>query len=345
MKIEVEKTPEAGIIYRTEHFEIVSDAELAPPAAKEVAGTFEAIHRLLAASPWGILANPAGGRFRIELHADPDAYLKAGGPSDRPGIYIASRKVFIAPLESFGLEKSPKGWQRREDIDTSALTRALTPMMMNDALAGLPMWLIEGAAGYMELMPVKGGTFSPAGHLKNVQQRAGEIEAYPLARVFTMDRPTWDSGDKDAPAAKDPSNSTVFGNRSLLPRINHTGMLITWYFIHAEGDGDAVLLRKFIAACRENARVVEDHRKALAAYDKAFAEFIRHPEVEKSPDGSYSYPKTLAPPKSPAFPFDCAPEQVAFKDIGILLNGRSPEALATAMRDALVAKKIPLPSK
>ncbi|QJE97802.1 hypothetical protein [Luteolibacter luteus] len=186
-EIQVSSLPANGkFIYRTQHFEIVSEAELAPAVVKDIGRIFEGTYRLLDASPWGILARPKDNHFRAELYRTREAYIQAGAPAASAGVYMTQRKVFMVPFESLGLKETPKGWQRTSDYTTKTLIHELTHMMMDDALQTMPIWLIEGAAEYMELMPMRIGAFSPNSHFNALKEHNKQEPAYPLGDAFSM---------------------------------------------------------------------------------------------------------------------------------------------------------------
>jgi hypothetical protein len=341
-------------IYRTQHFEILSADELGQTVVKDIGRIFEGTYRLLSASPWGMLAKPKDGHFHAELYRTRDDYIQAGGPSNSAGVYMPARKVFMVPFESLGLKESPKGWQRSSDYTTKTIVHELTHMMMDDALQTMPMWLIEGAAEYMELMPMRIGTFSPAGQFAALKEHNKSEPAFSLAETFSMTHAAWQNGGRPpSPPPATPSRQgpggivvvgpTPFGGNSALqeiPKLYHAGLLLTYYFMHLDGDGDAARLQRFIAASTRNAERIDTYRKDQEAYETAFQEFIKRPEVKDMGGGNYRFPATLKPPQAPAFPFDCSPEQLPFQEIDILLDGRETSVLIDQIKDAIMKQKL-----
>jgi len=333
--IEVESVPADGkFIYRTKHYEIVSAAELAPAVAKDVARIFEGTYRLLEASPWGILARPRDNHFRAELYRTRDAYIQAGAPPNSAGVYMIKRKVFMVPFESLGLKETPKGWQRTSDYTTKTLIHELTHMMMDDALQTIPIWLIEGAAEYMELMPMRIGTFSPNGQFGALKNHNKQEPAYSLSETFSMTHATWQNGGGKPGAPSGGFGFAGTGNPDI-PKLYHAGLLLTYYFMHLDGDGDAARLQRFIAASVKNSDRMQAYEREGEAYNKAVAEFIKHPDVKDMGGGNYQFPATMRAPKPPVFPFECDPEDLPFQELDILLEGRSKETLISEIKAAL----------
>ncbi len=339
-------------VYQSKHFEFVSEAELAQAPAKDIARMFEATYSLLQASPWGILAKPKGDRFRAELYSSRDSYVRAGGPAQSAGVYLLEKKVFMVPFETLGLEQTSGGWQRSKDYSTRTLIHELTHMMMDDALVGMPMWLAEGAAEYMELMPMKIGTFSPASHLAAVKEQHSQQSAFPLLPVLTMSREAWDGGGAVAPPPPSrrpgpgsplvftPPGQTIVGRQNSMLSLYEAGLLLTYYFIHFDGEGDAARLQRFIAACVRNTKRLDRYFLLGEQYDKAFAEFKKHPDVLHVGGNQYRFPAHLKPPVPPAWPFDGAPGEIHTADLELLLDGRSPEELIGEAQAALAKAEI-----
>jgi hypothetical protein len=338
-------------VYQSKHFEFVSEAELAQTPAKDIARMFEATYSLLQASPWGVLAQPKGDRFRAELYASRESYIKAGGPTQSAGVYMIQKKVFMVPFETLGLEETPSGWQRSKDYSTRTLIHELTHMMMDDALVGMPMWLAEGAAEYMELMPMKIGTFSPSSHLAAVREQHSTQRNFDLLKTLTMSREVWDNGGTAEPAQPPqssfpggmvmrPPGQTIFGRQEEMLSLYEAGLLLTYYFIHFDGDGDAARLRRFISACVKNSQRLDHYIVLCEQYEKAFETFKKHPEVLHVGGNQYRFPATLKPPVPPAWPFDGEPGEIHAADLELLLDGRSPHALIVDVQEALAKAQI-----
>lgn len=348
-EVQVSSVPAEGkFVYRTQHFEIVSEAELAPTVLKDIGRIFEGTYRLLDASPWGILAKPKDNHFRAELYRTREAYIRAGAPTNSAGVYVTQRKVFMVPFESLGLKETPKGWQRTSDYTTKTLIHELTHMMMDDALQTMPIWLIEGAAEYMELMPMRIGTFSPNSHFSALKEHNKQEPAYSLSDAFSMTASAWQNGGVEPTADPTPGpgghrtrTSGLFGMpNENIPKLYHAGLLLTYYFMHLDGDGDAANLQRFIAASVKNADRMQAYERDVDAYNKAVDEFIKHPDVKDMGDGNYRFPSTMKPPVAPDFPFDCKPEELAFRELDLLLEGRRKEELIRGVEAALSKRNL-----
>jgi hypothetical protein len=338
-------------VYHSPHFEFVSEAELAQTPAKDIARMFETTYSLLKASPWGILAKPKGERFKAELYANRDSYIKAGGPPDSAGVYMIQKKVFMVPFETLGLKETSSGWQRSEDYSTKTLIHELTHMLMEDALVAMPIWLAEGAAEYMELMPMKIGTFSPGSHLAALREHHSQQRNFDLLKTLTMSREVWDQGGiagtnsiAERPRGFGPSmrtsGSIALERQEAILSLYEAGLLLTYYFIHLDGNGDAARLQRFISACVKNSERFEDYLKKGERYNEEFEIFKKHPDVKLMADGRYQYPATMKPPSAPAWPYEGKPDAFHIEDLELLLDGRTPDELIAEAKAALEKAQI-----
>lgn len=338
-------------VYHSPHFEFICEEELAQTPAKDIARMFETTYSLLKASPWGVLAKPKGERFRAELYRSRDSYIKAGGPPESAGVYMIEKKVFMVPFQTLGLKESSSGWQRSEDYSTKTLIHELTHMLMDDALVAMPTWLAEGAAEYMELMPMKIGTFSPSSHLAALREHHSEQRNFDLLKTLTMSRELWDQGgtEEAKPDTRRPGGfgplvsgpgATAFGRQEAILSLYEAGLLLTYYFIHFDGEGDAARLQRFIAACVKNSERLQDYIKKGEAYNEAFEVFKKHPDVKLMADGRYQYPVSLKPPAAPVWPYEGKPEDLHIEDLELLLDGRTPGELIAQAQAALEKAQI-----
>ncbi len=337
-------------VYNTRHFEFIAGEALGQTPSKDIARMFEATYQLLEASPWGILARPKTGRFRAEFYPSRAAYIAAGGPQESAGVYIPSKKVFMVPFQSLGLESTSSGWQRSKDYSTHTIVHELTHMLMDDALAAMPIWLAEGTAEYMERMPMKIGTFTPGSHLAAIQEYSQKQAAFDLAKTIVMDVDTWHRGGSDPQPPPAPDR---YGPGRMLPPITRgggrgpydtqqnviqlyeAGMLLTYYFIHLDGNGDAARLQRFIAACVKNSERLNLYTIRAEQYNKEFESFTKLPGVKSLGGGRYQYPKSVIPPVEPASPFEGKPEDFPIQDLEILLDGRSLQEVIQQAKVAL----------
>jgi hypothetical protein len=106
-------------------------------------------------------------------------------------------------------------------------------------------------------------------------------------------------------------------------------LLFTYYFMNLEGDRKGTRLLQFLEAVRKEQPQWKAWREDLFRYITARDEFLAKPEVKKLPNGTFTYPAYLSPPKEPTPPRPEYSEGKVFKmHLPILLNGKTAEQVA-----------------
>lgn len=310
-------------VYRTPHFEFTSDGKLTQNLLRDVARNFEATYELLKALPWGIRPEPEeGDRFRAILVRSPGRYKEEGGPENSGGVYFGSRKVFVVPFESLGIERLGKSFTKASDYRSDTLVHELTHQMMHSWLDILPQWVIEGTAEYTNGLPLRLGTFRVSAaktglkeYLNTLKLRGGGVpEPYPVEELFGIGGKGW--------------SEMLARNPKEAGRMYFTAYLLVNYFMHMDGKGDGAVFVKYM-------RAVGKVREQIEGYESAVESLRKLPGVEVLPDGRYRWPDTLRPPTVPEVL--ASPEKRAEFEkstLGILLEGRTTAELMSQIRTA-----------
>lgn len=325
-KVQVEVVSEdeenGKFVYRTQHFEFTSDGKLTQNLLRDVARNFEATYELLKALPWGIDPQPEeGDRFRAILVRSRQRYKEEGGPENSGGVYFGSRKVFVVPFESLGIERLGKSFAKASDYRSDTLVHELTHQMMHASLDILPQWVVEGTAEYTNILPLRLGMFRVSAaksglreYTNSLKVRGGVPEPFPVEQLFRISNKEW----AETLAAK-PKESN---------RMYFTAYLLVNYFMHMDGKGDGAGFVKYM-------RTVGKVRQEIDEYEKAVKAFKALPGVENLPEGRYRWPDTLNHPKKPDI-LSSPEKQAEFEksSLEILLNGRTTDRLMEEIRSA-----------
>jgi len=309
-------------VYRTQHFEFESQGKFNQVLLRDVARNFEATYELLKALPWHIEPRPAAGDyFRAKLFKTKEAYYAAGGLQNSGGIYRSRQEMFMVPFESIGVKLVGKSYAKDENFETHTMVHELTHEMMHFWLGFLPQWVIEGTAEYTGTLPLHTGQFRVSAAKNGLRDYVtflktrtlnGVPEPYPLDELFPITNEKWSEILEQDPRASH--------------RLYFTSFLLVYYFMHLEGKGDGQLFARYF-------RDVGEVRKSAEDYYKALDDFKKQPGVNVNPDGSFTYPRSLVPPKPPEV-FTSPEARAAFqkKTLGILLDGRSEAELMKQIR-------------
>ncbi|MCX6968594.1 MAG: hypothetical protein NTV93_00370 [Verrucomicrobia bacterium] len=324
VQIEVVSEDEASgkYVYRTQHFEFTCDGKLTQNLLRDVARNFEATYELLKALPWGINPKPEeGDRFRALLVRSPQRYKEEGGPENSSGVYFGSRKVFVVPFESLGIERLGKSFAKASDYRSDTLVHELTHQMMHARLDVLPPWVVEGTAEYTNILPLRLGVFRVSAarsglkdYLAFLKARGGVPEPYPVEELFNASQKQW--------------AETLKRNPKESGRMYFTSYLLVNFFMNLDGKGNGARFVKYMRAIGKALEEVEKFQSDLEAFKKL-------PGVEVLPDGKYRWPDTLTPPTPPEIM--TSPEKLAEFEkstLDILLDGRKPSELMEQIRSA-----------
>lgn len=309
-------------VYRTQHFEFSSDGKLTQSLLRDVARNFEATYELLKALPWGIDPQPEeGDHFHALLVRSRGRYEEEGGAKNSGGIYFRSRKLFIVPFESLGIERLGKSFAKSSDYRSDTLVHELTHQMMHSWLEILPQWVIEGTAEYTNAIPLRMGIFRVAAarsglrdYVASLKARGGVPEPFPIEKLFGISGKEW--------------SETLARNPQESRRMYFTAYLLVNYFMHMDGKGDGAAFVKYL---RATGKVLEQ----LERYQAEVEAFKKLPGVEVLSDGRYRWPDTLTPPSRPPI-LDSPEKRAEFEKstLDILLNGRTTAELMDQIRTA-----------
>lgn len=337
-KVELVKHDGPNFIYRSTSFEFSSQAKLLPSLIKEVARTFESTKRLVDALPWGIRCRPPVGmdRYLAALFETRSAYIAAGGPSNSSGVYMLQDKTFRIPFESLGIKKMGQSYTRDSNFNNNTLVHEITHQMMHEYLLFLPMWAVEGTAEFTEMMPYKSGTFRVKDHEKGLKayfEWQGESPLIRLPRLkdlFRMTHETWNL------ESRKPATDDSFGGKSRQHELYEQSALLVYYFNFLDGGESEQGHRwmRFLDAVNDEIYQWNEYEKAYTEYLKQREDFMNQPGVKKNSDGKIQYPSHMTPPQAPSSSdgkrgnFD---KLTPIKHLGLLLDGRSEEALENEM--------------
>lgn len=320
-------------------YEVFSVDPLSPQVMQDVARVFEGTYLLLGKSPFGMQATPVEGFFRAELFRLMGDYHKASGPVGSAGVYLTKEKKFMVPFESLGVKLNAAGNAciRDRDFEVKTLVHELTHMMMHDVLQLIPLWLIEGSAEYVECIPYKYGVFTPGGIHASVKRhnsaRFGRSMMRPLADLaYVLAPPAAPPVQPGAAGPVPPAETRPVPD----PAFYHTSLLLTYFFMHLDGDKKGTRLVNFFNAVRAEKLRWDAFGKAIKSFEVAMEDFFKKPGVQKLENGRFKYPTDLTPPEAPKPPSaEYLDERRGWLHINLLFEGRTPAQVAAEAEAAL----------
>ncbi len=242
-----EDAKKKSFIYESANYRYTCDVKLAQSVVKSFAVMFEATHLFCRSLPLAIDGgNKTDGKHQIALFEKTEDYLNAGGPAGSAGVFIGGKELVMVPLDSLGVRSSGSRYVLDRDKSSKTLphelTHQLTPVAyFRTAALG---WFSEGLAEYVAVTPYRSGAFS-------VKNNHRDIIDYVTAH-----------GDKN-------KGGRALGDKISLPslktfmlqsyesfreqaQLNYGGsLLITYYFLQMDGEGDGKRIKEFLKGLRK----------------------------------------------------------------------------------------------
>lgn len=266
IEIEIVKEDEVAkeFVYRSPHYEFICDSKLGGNVVKEFGRVFEATYLLNCKLPLDLKPEPEALRtiFQARLFTEKEDYYKAGALAGSGGFYHSGIKALMVPLSSLGIKMvgSRVSLEHNSDDDNRTLIHEITHQMMSRLIRFLPVWYTEGSAEYVSMLDYnRTGRYSLAAMSRNLQKYMQWRDWNGAGKTFTMiDLEELMNLDYRRWAA-------AFSGKKTLVNPNYgSAALLTYYFYHLDGDGDAA----HITACMhevEKSRTIEE---SYAAMDK-----------------------------------------------------------------------------
>lgn len=262
VKEDVEKKE---FIYRSPHYEFVCDSRLGTNVVREFGRMFEATYLVNCKLPLDLKPKPEPLRefFLARLFTNEEDYMKAGGLAGSAGIYMTSEKALMVPLKSLGVKLvgSRVTLDKSSDDDNATLIHEITHQMMNHWLRHLPTWFSEGSAEYVEMLEyIPSGRFS-LGSMRNRLESYVERCNYWQAKPFQM------LDLKELMEIKFPAWSRALTNPVQVPNVTGATQagqnygsagLLTYYFYHLDGKGDAANIIAYLREIEAGGREVDE---------------------------------------------------------------------------------------
>ena len=261
--VEKEDVETKKFIYTSNHFRFICDVRLTGSVVSTFAKMFEASHEFCRVIPLTFRREVISDeKFDVRLFETKAGYVKAGGPPASAGVFISGRgkNYVMVPLVSLGVQKFGSGYRRDREKDDSTLVHEIVHQLSPACYfqPGARGWFSEGIAEYISNTPYRSGRFRIANNFDEVTDyfsafgkdgRGGRN----LGEEFT------------APALKN-FMTMPYGEFVANANFNYgLGLALVTYFIHLEGEGDAALLKKFLAKLHEKKRIrsPQDQKEVL----------------------------------------------------------------------------------
>ncbi len=250
----IERTSISGRQYamQTEHYEFQSDAQVGADVVREMARVFEATYELNKMLPLRLHPEPEKGRprFVARLFSKDRDYFAAGGMQGSAGTYSRDQSCILVPISSLGVKMVNGRMQTERTENTETLIHEVTHQMMNTWLPLVPRWYAEGSADYIAMADYVHGRFflnqmedRLRRYLKRRGQQGDTFMMLRPAELMTLDAKTW--------------SMALASNAGGASQNYASATLLTFYFYHLDGKGDAAGMLKYLRAIERGAPEAE----------------------------------------------------------------------------------------
>jgi hypothetical protein len=254
----IESDPAKGRwVYRSPHFEFVSNAYLGTEVVREFSWMFEVTHDYLATLPVQLQRlREAGTRpMRTYLFSTFDEYVKAGGPPTSAGAYIPAKDVILIPFKSLGLTNRGGGYALDDRISNRILLHEIAHHLMRGRTQQAA-WFIEGVAEYVACIPFAQNRLLLSQHQFSVTECVvsdgwQNMGGYRLGQTIELPRLQTFMGG---------SYRGFQETRNAYP----SALILFYYFARMDGAGDGARLKEYAEILLEGHPEAEARQSLLA---------------------------------------------------------------------------------
>lgn len=260
-------------IYRTAHFEFRCSEKLSRGLIQRFSLVFEATYAAVKALPIGLNPTPKkDGYWVVLLYEDREAFVAEGGRSSYGAQYDRSSGRVMVPLNGIGIKRSSSGLTYTSEMNPTKIIHEVTHQLMHPWLiAGLPPWLVEGFADYIQSIPYENGVF---------RMRSHEIKEYLSVSRGRQFGPPWPqmSVEKLLQMPRKEWNGTVVSDLETARKNYYSAALLVYFFMNYDGAGDSERIIRYFQALRSGVNL--EQRNDILLSGRTFREL--ETEVSRS---------------------------------------------------------------
>lgn len=271
--INQKETKKGHYVYDSDHYKFISDGRLDRRVVQKFTTLFETTYNYNMKLPINVPGKyrPKDHKFTIYLFGRYENYLRNGGSPGSAGVYLINHQVILVPMASLGLFWDISKWKYDKSKQNSVLSHEITHQLM----AGINKapWFIEGSAEYVANTRYTHATFhvhgakynifksvvyKNPGNLQTARKLGPKVIMPPLKSFMNMNYDQF-------------SGSNTNRNYGM-------ALLLTYYFYHIDGSGNAHSIKNYVKAIQRGKSEPEAQKALLngRSYEtlqKSFAKF------------------------------------------------------------------------
>jgi len=230
-------------VYESMNFRYVSNVRLTRTLVRGLALLFEATHLYCQAMPIGMGEGVrTDGKYLIKIYENMADYIKAGGPPGSAGVFMGGRNLIKVPLESMGVVRRGSGYTLDRNASNRILAHEIAHQLTPHAYFGggrFNSWFVEGIAEYVAVTPYRAGQYNT-----RAARRAFVDYTTAFSRVDNRGRNI--GTDIRLSSLKDFMDLSYAEFTGSNGNFNYAvALLVTYYFIHLDGDGEGTNFKAY----------------------------------------------------------------------------------------------------
>lgn len=249
-------------IYRTRHFKLHSLTRLSERHLQKFATVAESVPDVLAKIPLPLLGMPGGGRAKVLVYPDEDAFVKAGGAPGAAGYYTGRKKAVLLREDTFLKVPPPAGSRLPPKADYDLLVHEFVHLCMHRVIGHTPTWFTEGVAEYFAVAHETGGVYRFDNIIQAIRRRIKQgphpgMDAIPfpgIVETMALTPETW-------------REKIAYGEPNEARRIYCTSLLIVHTLFHG-GQAQLDATRAFLEGIRTRTPLGAKVEQLIPAKDR-----------------------------------------------------------------------------
>lgn len=261
-------------VFESDHYRFISDEKLETLLVQKFTTLFETTYLYNMALPLNIPGRYRGKdhKFTIYLVGKYDHYLSMGGAPGSAGVYLPRRKTILVPMIALGVSKQGTKWAYRKGGENIVLAHEITHQLM-DGMLSAP-WYIEGSAEYIASTRYTHAAYHVYGSCRQVFD-------YVTSKKPSKALKSRQLGPRAViPKLEQFMNMPYerFASRSHANRNYGIALLLTYYFYHVDGSGNAHNIKNYVKALQRGKTEAEAQKillngRSYASVQKSFTTF------------------------------------------------------------------------
>ncbi len=257
-----EDKEKSNFIYHSTNYEFVCNVQLSKNVLKKFSTLFEATRNYCKEIPLSMVKAHIPDetvRFRILLFDTEAAYYQNGGLQGSAGFFNPNSGEILIPLTSLGVKKLGSSYAYDYKSTNKTLPHEIAHQLTNTEYfrPGAMGWFSEGLAEYIAITDYRSGKFMVSGNRTDIVKYVTEVSKKDNRGRMLGDEIT--APDLKKFMLMDYSDFRQNGN------FNYGfSALLTYYFIHMDGEGKRKNLNKFLTALNEGKQGEEALNELLA---------------------------------------------------------------------------------